>query len=104
MIWFLVLLCLLVLVFPLLGRPAEYDLEPSGADETEDPIIGRRDVALEALRDLDFEHRSGKLADVDHEILRERYLAEAAASQRALEQQRVEFLSSIESRVERRRK
>jgi len=36
-----------------------------------------RDVTYETLRDLEFDHHAGKIADADYEELRARYHAEA---------------------------
>ncbi len=38
-----------------------------------------KDVTYETLRDLEFDHHSGKIGDADYEELRERYRAEAVA-------------------------
>ena len=52
------------------GRDASTELRP---DE-------RRDAAIEALRELEFEHRTGKLSDAEYRELRRRIEREALAA------------------------
>lgn len=63
------ILLVVVLVAPLL------DSQPSPGART-DPAA-RLDAALEALRDLEFEHETGKVEEEDYRRLRARYAAEA---------------------------
>lgn len=63
------ILLIVVLVAPLL------DSQPSPGART-DPVA-RLDAALEALRELEFEHETGKVEDEDYRRLRARYAAEA---------------------------
>lgn len=69
------ILLVVVLVAPLL------DSQPSPGART-DPAA-RLDAALEALRDLEFEHETGKVDDDDYRQLRARYAAEAIAARDA---------------------
>lgn len=55
---------------------AVYEPEPTDPDEAE-TAAGRREAALEALRELEFEYRTGKLEEEDYRQLRERYAARA---------------------------
>ncbi len=68
-------LLVVVLVAPLL------DSQPSPGARS-DPAA-RLDAALEALRDLEFEHETGKVEDEDYRQLRARYAAEAIAARDA---------------------
>ena len=45
----------------------------------------RRDAAYAALRELDLEHRTGKLNDADHALARRELRTEAVEALRALE-------------------
>lgn len=104
MIWVLVVASAAIVAWPVLfGRAAEYDLEPPAADSTENPTAARRDAALEAIRDIEFEHGTGKIGPADYEALMSRYVADAAGAHRELEKDLAATLSSIESRVGRRK-
>jgi len=71
----LLVLLAVVLVAPLLDRqPAT----GAGADPDE-----RLAEALESLRDLEFEHETGKIDDADYRTLRSRYAATAIAARDA---------------------
>lgn len=48
-------------------------------------LLERRDAAYQALRDLDHDHRTGKLTDADYEAERTALRAEAAAALRELD-------------------
>jgi hypothetical protein len=58
-----------------------HDVAPP-AYEPPDPSETRRGVALTALKELDFDHATGKISDDDYRLLRERYTAEALAALR----------------------
>jgi hypothetical protein len=47
------------------------------SDDEEDPVQRRRDQALAALKEIEFDHATGKLSDADYQRLKERYTAEA---------------------------
>jgi hypothetical protein len=60
-------------LFP--GRKSvELPPEPEAPEET------RRGVALLALKEIEFDRATGKLSDVDYEMLKSRYSAEAIAA------------------------
>lgn len=60
--------------------------------------------ALAALRDLDFDHRIGKLTDQDYETLRADLLARAAQELEMKKQQELELDASLESKIQARKK
>ncbi len=64
-----------VLIAPFLERG-----EPVGAGSAPSD---RLDLALDALRDIEFDHETGKLADEDYQSLRARYAADAIAARDA---------------------
>ncbi|MFN0181594.1 MAG: zinc ribbon domain-containing protein [Gemmatimonadales bacterium] len=62
-----------IVIGPLLGRRPSVEFEePLPIEET------RRGQALIAIKDLDFDHATGKIADDDYAELREKYVRDAA--------------------------
>lgn len=57
---------------PRAGRPDALSFE---ADE--DPLGHRKDLALAALKEIEFDRATGKLDDADYERMKARYTAEA---------------------------
>jgi hypothetical protein len=72
-------LSVLLVLEPLI-RPAP-PVEPPEPER--DPALERRDLALAALKEIEFDRATGKLSDADYGRLRERYTAEAVAALRA---------------------
>ena len=82
--------CVLYVAYPFLREP-----EPArGADVLDEPgelerrhleLAEERDRALAALKELEFDHRTGKISDEDYRDLVGPLRARAAASLRALE-------------------
>jgi hypothetical protein len=73
---------------PFLRDPAGRDdvLDRRGAlDERQLELSEERDRALLALRELEFDHRTGKISDEDYRALVGEYRRRAAAALRALE-------------------
>jgi hypothetical protein len=74
---------------PLFRPPGEQPLD-AGATEREatrsdaapDGTAGRREQAVEALREIEFDRATGKLADADYVALKARYTGEAVAAMR----------------------
>jgi tetratricopeptide (TPR) repeat protein len=64
-------------LWPLIARRGTGTLLPLPPDARE-PLMERKRALLRALRELDFEHEAGHIADDDHADLRARYEAEAA--------------------------
>jgi len=62
------------LVLQPLYRPES--VEPA-FEEPEDPEETKRGIALIALKEIDFDRETGKLSDLDHEFLKQKYTAEA---------------------------
>ena len=66
-------------VHPLVtGRGAPLDDGPDRATEIRE-VAALRDIALETLRDLEFDRHAGKISDADYRDLADRTRAEAAA-------------------------
>jgi hypothetical protein len=77
-----------VVAVPFLREPAPVSdlLRGPRADETHTLVLAEeRDRALAALKELEFDHRTGKLSDVDYRELVGAYRRRAAAALRALE-------------------
>ena len=78
----LALLAVLLVLEPVLraaqGRGVR-SAEPifSDSDDEDDPVLRRRDRALAALREIEFDRATGKLSDEDFQRMTERYSAEA---------------------------
>jgi hypothetical protein len=70
------------LLSPERGAP-EQALSPRDRERLE--LLERRDAAYAALRDLEQDHRTGKVADADYESERRRLRAEAADALRGLD-------------------
>jgi cytochrome c-type biogenesis protein CcmH/NrfG len=72
-------------LWPLLSRRGAEGILPVAPDRRE-PLLERKRAVLRALRELDFEHEAGHMADDDHAELRARLEAEAAEILTALDQ------------------
>jgi hypothetical protein len=66
--------CVVLVGFPFLREPAAADdrlLEPDAAQQRRLVVAEERDRALSALKELEFDHRTGKVSDDDyHELVR----------------------------------
>ena len=86
---FLVVLLVMLAAFTVVGWPlirsARDARREPGASSPWDDLIGRRDAAYRAIKDLDFEYQLGNLSEPDYRGLRERYRSEAAATLRELD-------------------
>jgi hypothetical protein len=80
--------CVAFVARPFLSEPEAADdrlaaLTP--ADQERLRLIEQRDRALAALKELEFDHRTGKIADADYEQLVGPLRREAAEAMRALD-------------------
>ena len=57
----------------------------SDSDDEDDPLLARRDRALAALKEIDFDRATGKLSDVDYDRMRAQFSAEALEAIRAVD-------------------
>lgn len=76
----LVVLVVLILGYPIVnpGRFREQLVTPVGSAGSGQDLYGARESVFEALRDLQFEHATGKLSNADYEQLKARYEVQAA--------------------------
>ena len=64
--------CVVVVALPFLGEPMARDDRLSTPDELEQrwlALAEERDRALAALKELEFDHRTGKISDEDYRLL-----------------------------------
>lgn len=62
---------------------ATAERESTRSDAAPDGTAGRREQAVEALREIEFDRATGKLAEADYAALKARYTGEAVAAMRA---------------------
>jgi hypothetical protein len=77
----------LLVAVPFLREPAPREdrlREPRRADRRRLALAEERDRALAALKELEFDHRTGKLTDADYRELVGTYRRRAAAALQAL--------------------
>lgn len=55
----------------------------SDSDDEDDPLLARRDRALAALREIDFDKATGKLSDEDYDRMKAQFTGEALEAIRA---------------------
>ena len=80
--------CVLLVARPFLREPAPEDdrLEEPGSQEQERIALEEeRDRALAALKELEFDHRTGKVSDDDYRTMVSPLRREAAEALKALE-------------------
>jgi hypothetical protein len=67
---------------------------------TVDELIARRDAIYAALKDAEFDRETGKLAEKDYEIIRARYMAEAAQVLRQIDRLAPEAEAALDAAIE----
>jgi hypothetical protein len=83
--------CVVFVARPFLSKPAPADERVPGRDRSEDErlrLMEERDRALSALKELEFDHRTGKISDADYRELVGPLRRQAAAALAALERKR----------------
>jgi hypothetical protein len=82
----LTVLCVLFVARPLLrSGKDEVASIPGPAEDARVRLLERRDRALAALKELEFDHRTGKVSDEDYGVLVGPLRREAAEALKALE-------------------
>jgi hypothetical protein len=87
----LALACVLFVARPFLREPEAVDdrlAEPGGAERERIRLEEERDRALAALKELEFDHRTGKVSDDDYRTLVGPLRRQAAEALKALERGR----------------
>ncbi len=73
----LAIVAVVAVLDPIIRRPAAGGvLEPAGEPE-DDPRERRKELALAALKEIEFDRATGKLSDSDYEVMLARYTKEA---------------------------
>ncbi len=72
----------------------------SEADSGGETLAERREAILAALRDLDFDHAVGKVAEEDYQSLRQTLLAEAAEVMARLDEEQTTVEADLDARIE----
>jgi hypothetical protein len=90
---------LLAVAYPILAnapaaRPA------TTATESLDELLGQRDAAMQALRELNFDHRVGKISDEDFAVFDASLKHEAAETLRALDQWEAQADADLDADME----
>jgi hypothetical protein len=84
----LTVVCVVAVAMPFLREPETRDdrvEEPDAIEMRRLSVAERRDRALSALKELEFDHRTGKVSDEDYRALVGPLRREAAEALRALE-------------------
>ena len=87
----LAVLCVLLVARPFLREPAPADdrlRAPGPEEETRIALAEERDRALATLKELEFDHRTGKVSDEDYRALVGPLRRRAAETLRALEREK----------------
>jgi hypothetical protein len=79
----LVALAAVALVLDPLVRPYAIRPERPPFEPEDDPLEQRKELALAALKEIEFDRATGKLDDADYERMKARYTAEALEAIRA---------------------
>jgi hypothetical protein len=96
----LALACVLFVARPFLLDPEAKDDEldePTAQEQRRLELLERRDRALAALKELEFDHRSGKISDEDYRGLVGALRRQAAEALRALEPTERSRMRNIET-------
>jgi hypothetical protein len=76
---------LLAVAYPILFKGSAAK-QPTTAEESLDELLAQRDAAMQALRELNFDHRMGKISDEDFAAFELNLKQNAAGTLRALDQ------------------
>lgn len=68
-----------------IGRPLRRGRRPGTTESQVDALLAQRESLLTQIRELDFDHATGKVSDADHAPLRTQLVAEAAEVFRKLD-------------------
>ncbi len=91
---------LIGVAYPIIARTREAKPATSTTQETLDELLARRDAAFQALRDLSFDHRVGKITDEDFVAFEANLKQVAADALQALDEWEKEADGGLERAVE----
>jgi hypothetical protein len=76
---------LLIVAYPILARSRNTGAAANAAQEEVDELLAQREAAFQALRELNFDHRVGKVSDDDFVVFEANLKETAAAALKALD-------------------
>lgn len=99
-------LILTITLIIFIARPLRQNRQSNSAESDLDALVSQRESLYIQIRELDFDHATGKVSDTDHGPLRERLVRQAADVLRQLDapQQPVLDDDAIEAEIAARRK
>ncbi len=77
---------LIAVAYPIIVKARQAQAAPSTTQETLDELLAQRDAAFQALRDLSFDHRVGKITDEDFVAFEANFKQIAADALQALDE------------------
>ena len=92
---------LLIVAYPIIARNRNAEPAASSAQEELDELLSRREAAFQALRELTFDHRVGKVSDADFVIFEANLKEVAAGTLEALDDWEAESDLSLDPVLER---
>jgi hypothetical protein len=92
---------LAAVAYPVLARARSPRLAVVSAQERLEELLAQRDAAYQALRELNFDHRVGKITDDDFTAFEDNLKHVAAAALRALDEFEGEVDTDLDSYIER---
>jgi hypothetical protein len=91
---------LLAVAYPILSKGSAAKPATS-AQESLDELLGQRDAAMQALRELNFDHRMGKISDEDFLIFEAGLKHNAADTLRALDEWEAQTQDDLDQALDR---
>ena len=91
---------LLAVAYPILSKGSAAT-PSSSAEESLDELLGQRDAAMQALRELNFDHRMGKISDEDFAVFELNLKQNAAETLRALDEWEAQTDDDLDQSLER---
>jgi hypothetical protein len=76
---------LLIVAYPIIAKSRNVEPAASSAQEELDELLARREAAFQALRELNFDHRVGKVSDEDFAVFEANLKEVAVGSLEALD-------------------
>lgn len=76
----------ILVAWPLIQAAQTRAPQPTGRDQVLDELLARREAALTAIKDLEFDYLVGKIEEADYQALDARLRSEAIAILKAIDQ------------------
>jgi RNA polymerase subunit RPABC4/transcription elongation factor Spt4 len=91
----------LLVAYPIVAKPRSAQTAASSAQEELDELLARRDAVFQALRDLNFDHRVGKITDDDFAVFEANLKESAAETLKSLDKWETQASISLDTALER---